>query len=143
MSNKVSSYPATCYIQLGVKSSLCAYSITSCEECFIVKDETSTYESPFKVPTCILTEISTDGGHTLLDFGFLALRNYHQCRPDTKNKICLFQDFVIPTETEVTQNICITCIQCWANVEDVGPTLYKCYTDICLFTGKVDIATLL
>ena len=26
-----------------------------------------------------------------------------------------------------TQNICITFIQCWTNVEDVGPTLYKCY----------------
>ena len=29
--------------------------------------------------------------------------------------------------TQQIQNICITCIQCWANVEDVGPTLYKCY----------------
>ena len=26
-----------------------------------------------------------------------------------------------------TQNICITFVQCWANVEDVGPTLYKCF----------------
>ena len=103
MSNEVSSYSATCYIQLGVKTSLSAHAIPSCEECFIVKDDNSTYESPFKVPTCILTEISPDGGHTFLEFGFIALRNYHQCRPDTKNKICLFQDFVIPTETQVTQ----------------------------------------
>ena len=29
-----------------------------------------------------------------------------------------------------TQNICITCIQCWTNVEDAGPTLYKCYTNV-------------
>ena len=26
--------------------------------------------------------------------------------------------------TQYTQNICITFIQCWTNVEDVGPTLY-------------------
>ena len=26
-----------------------------------------------------------------------------------------------------TQNICITFIQCWTNVGDVGPTLYKCH----------------
>ena len=31
-----------------------------------------------------------------------------------------------------TQNICITFIQCWANVEDVGPTLYKCYANAVL-----------
>ena len=29
------------------------------------------------------------------------------------------------------QNICITCVQCWTNVEDVGSTLYKCYTNVC------------
>ena len=27
-------------------------------------------------------------------------------------------------------NICITFVQCWNNVEDVGPTLYKCYTNV-------------
>ena len=32
-----------------------------------------------------------------------------------------------------TQNICITFIQCRRNVFDVGPTLYKCYTNaLCL-----------
>ena len=41
-----------------------------------------------------------------------------------------------------TQNICITCIQCWANVEDVGPTFYKCYRKsfvwkCFVFAGKV------
>ena len=30
--------------------------------------------------------------------------------------------------SQQTQTICITFIQCWTNVEDVGPTLYKCYT---------------
>ena len=34
-----------------------------------------------------------------------------------------------------TQNICITFVQCWTNVED-GPTLYKCYTNVlCLLGG--------
>ena len=27
--------------------------------------------------------------------------------------------------THQTQNICITFVQCWTNVEDVGLTLYK------------------
>ena len=35
-----------------------------------------------------------------------------------------------PVYTQQTQNICITFIQCWTNVEDVGPTLYKCYTNV-------------
>ena len=30
-----------------------------------------------------------------------------------------------------TQNICITFVQCWTSVEDVGPELYKCYI-LCL-----------
>ena len=33
------------------------------------------------------------------------------------------------------QNICITFVQCWTNVEDVGPTLYKCYTNILCLLG--------
>ena len=33
------------------------------------------------------------------------------------------------------QNICMTFVQCWTNVEDVGPTLYKCYTNVFLFAG--------
>ena len=42
----------------------------------------------------------------------------------------------------VTQNISITFIQCWTNVEDVGPTLYKCYTNnaLCLL-GNVLISS--
>ena len=35
-----------------------------------------------------------------------------------------------------TQNICITFIQCWTNVEDVGPTLYKCYTNVLCLLGR-------
>ena len=26
------------------------------------------------------------------------------------------------------QNICMTCVQCWTNVEHVGPALHTCYT---------------
>ena len=37
--------------------------------------------------------------------------------------------------TEQTSNICITFIQCWSNVEDVGPTLYKCYTNVLCLLG--------
>ena len=32
-----------------------------------------------------------------------------------------------------TQNICITFVQCWTNVEDVGTTLHKCYTISCVY----------
>ena len=41
--------------------------------------------------------------------------------------------------SQQTQNICITFVQRRPNVFDVGPTLYKCYTDVlCLlgFTGS-------
>ena len=34
-----------------------------------------------------------------------------------------------------TQNICITFIQCWINVGDVEPTLYKYYTNILCLLG--------
>ena len=32
--------------------------------------------------------------------------------------------------TQQTQNICITFLQRWPKVFDVGPTLYKCYTNV-------------
>ena len=35
--------------------------------------------------------------------------------------------------TQQTQNIWITFIQCWTNVEDVGPTLYKCHANVLYF----------
>ena len=39
-----------------------------------------------------------------------------------------------------TQNICITFVQCRTNVEDVGPTLYKCYTNVlCLLGGLREV----
>ena len=32
--------------------------------------------------------------------------------------------------SQLTQNICITFVQSWTNVEDIGPTLYKYYTNV-------------
>ena len=37
--------------------------------------------------------------------------------------------------SQQTQNICITFAQCRTNVEDVGPTLYKCYTNVLCLLG--------
>ena len=34
----------------------------------------------------------------------------------------------IPANTK----FCVTFVQCRTNVEDVGPTLYKCYTNVCV-----------
>ena len=55
-----------------------------------------------------------------------------QCMPDTAASLT----------SQQTQNIGITFMQCWNNVEDVGPTLYTCYTNVlCLlefnYTSKV------
>ena len=41
-----------------------------------------------------------------------------------------FSPHIFSCTYQQTQNICITCIQCWANVGDVGPTLYKCYPNV-------------
>ena len=35
-----------------------------------------------------------------------------------------------------TQNIFITFVQRWQNVFDVGPTVYKCYTNVLCLLGK-------
>ena len=41
--------------------------------------------------------------------------------------------FVGADSSQQTQNICITFIPRWTNVEDVGPTLHQCYTNgLCL-----------
>ena len=42
-------------------------------------------------------------------------------------------------QTQRTQ--IITFIQCWTNVEDVGSTLYKCYTNVLRLLGKVSEAS--
>ena len=40
--------------------------------------------------------------------------------------------------TQQTQNICITFIQCWPNVFDVGPTLYKCHINVLCLLGRIN-----
>ena len=43
---------------------------------------------------------------------------------------CYLSHFVLwkfHVYAQQTQNIWITFVQCWADVEDVGPTLYKCF----------------
>ena len=40
------------------------------------------------------------------------------------------------SHSQQTENICnITFIQCWANVEDIGPTLYKFYINVLCLLG--------
>ena len=39
--------------------------------------------------------------------------------------------------TQEAQNIYIACIQCRHDVEDVGPTLYKCYTNVLCLLGRL------
>ena len=38
-------------------------------------------------------------------------------------------------QSQLTQNIYITFVQCWTNVEDVGPMLYKCYINVLRLPG--------
>ena len=44
--------------------------------------------------------------------------------------------------TQETQNISITFVQCWTNVEDVGPTLYKCYANVLCLLGSDSITNI-
>ena len=46
--------------------------------------------------------------------------------------------FVIPNSLSFADfplKICIRFVQCWTNVEDGEPTLYKCYTNVFVFSG--------
>ena len=62
---------------------------------------------------------------------------------DDSEKKCVWDSTTCNTskyQPGKTQIICITFIQCWTNVEDVGPTLYKCYrptTVLCLLGNPV------
>ena len=46
---------------------------------------------------------------------------------------------VIIVATHKTQNICITFVESWTKVEEVGPTLYKCYTIVLCLLEKTSI----
>ena len=37
--------------------------------------------------------------------------------------------------TQQAQNICKLFVQCWTNIKDVGPTLYKYFTNDLCFLG--------
>ena len=43
--------------------------------------------------------------------------------------------------THYKQIICITFIQYWTNVDDVGPTLYECYANVLCLLGNFEIFT--
>ena len=44
--------------------------------------------------------------------------------------------------SQKTQNICITILQFWSNVENVGPTMYKCYTNILCSLGYIELCNI-
>ena len=50
----------------------------------------------------------------------------------------IIQYFPIHTATQKTQYICITFVQRLPNVFAVGPTLYKCYTNVLPLLGCAD-----
>ena len=56
-----------------------------------------------------------------------------------KNRLCKVDtDIMRDMSFQQTQNICITFVQRRPNVFDVGPTLYKCYTNVlCLLGGHL------
>ena len=49
------------------------------------------------------------------------------------NVACFVEEICWWLPMQCAQNICITFIQCWTNVENVGPMLNKCYINgVCL-----------
>ena len=60
----------------------------------------------------------------------------NDCR---ETRTYLHVDIEAATDHQQSQNICITFVQCWTNVEDVGPTLYKCYTSVLCLLGLSSI----
>ena len=47
------------------------------------------------------------------------------------------RDLSCRTQVRNLKNVCITFVQRWTNVEDVGSTLYKCYTIFLCLLGSV------
>ena len=52
------------------------------------------------------------------------------------NVSCLLDMVFNPATSQWTQNICITFVQCWTNVKDIRPTLYKRYTKFTFISWK-------
>ena len=60
-------------------------------------------------------------------FGFKLIKNESRWRETTEKGENL--------NSQQTQSICITFIQLRLKVFDVGPTLYKCYTEVMCLLG--------
>ena len=64
----------------------------------------------------------------------------YNCR-DAANISANNNVFIISVgDSQQTQNICITFVQRRPNVFDVGPTLYKCYTNVLCLLGTLIIS---
>ena len=61
-----------------------------------------------KTATSVLTKINTDGEHEFLDFGFDAEEKYTELlRGDEADKACLFSNFKLVLQEEVSINLYI------------------------------------
>ena len=85
--------------------------------------------------TLLLVELSARGHHIKPDPLKCDLVTVTDVCPDGSHLSAMIYSTLIYIITQQTQNICITFIQCWTNVEDVGPTLYKCYTNVLCLLG--------
>ena len=79
--------------------------------------------------SCVWRKVSSHHPQEVLLAQFSLYVHKGGLKPDSFHFhfICLTLEFI---HSQQTQIICITFMQCWTNVEDVGPTLYKCYTNV-------------
>ena len=71
----------------------------------------------------------------LVDFVLVGLLRYSATYRHTDRRLSQIPLY-IDMPTQQTQNIFITFVHCGTNVEDVWPTLYKCYTNVLCLLGK-------
>ena len=81
-------------------------------------------EHAFKKPLIHRKHSVLNDGHDFL----LTLQSVHPT-------LIKYDGSLLLGSTQQTQHICITFIQCRPNVFDVGPTLYKCYTNVLCLQG--------
>ena len=62
------------------------------------------------------------------------------CIFHTEQYLTAFKMRIYIVTAQQTQNICITFIQCWTNVEDVGSMLFKYYTNVLCLLGASAIS---
>ena len=59
------------------------------------------------------------------------------CATDVRCDLTLQSEVIFRALAQSTQNICITFVQCWTNVEEIGPALYIWYTNVlCLLVEE-------